>query len=65
MVPSTTRKYDWYSQRYGAEYHQTFAIVAGLEIVRLLAAFVAELNLKILQIDNTISYLNGSLEKDI
>jgi len=49
-----------YNQRHGAEYHHTFAPVARLESIRLLAALAVKLNLKIHQLDITTAYLNGT-----
>ena len=54
-----------YRQRYGVEYQNTFAPVARLESIRLLAALAVELDLKIHQLDITTAYLNGQLEEQI
>ncbi|XP_071643015.1 uncharacterized protein [Temnothorax longispinosus] len=51
-----------FSQRFGIEYHRTFAPVAQLESIRLLLALAAELNLSIWQFDVVTAYLNGNLE---
>ena len=54
-----------YSQRFGIDYHHTFAPVARLESIRLLAALSAEMNMKIHQLDITTAYLNGKLDEVI
>jgi len=54
-----------YNQRHGVEYHHTFAPVARLESIRLLAALAAKLSLKIHQLDITTAYLNGELNERI
>jgi len=54
-----------YNQRHGVEHHHTFAPVARLESVRLLAALAAKLDLKVHQLDITTAYLNGELNEKI
>ncbi|CAK9818809.1 Retrovirus-related Pol polyprotein from transposon TNT 1-94 [Anthophora quadrimaculata] len=54
-----------FSQRYGIDFNETFAPVARLESVRIMAALAAEYDLKIHQIDVTSAYLNGKLDEEI
>lgn len=54
-----------YSQRFGIDYSQTFAPVARLESIRLMAALSAELSMEIHQLDITTAYLNGELDEEI
>lgn len=54
-----------YSQRYGVDYHQTFAPVARLQTIRLLCALGVELHMKIHQVDITAAYLNGYLKEKV
>lgn len=54
-----------FSQRFGVDYHQTFAPVARLETVRTMIALAAELKLKVWQFDVVTVHLNGQLEKNV
>lgn len=54
-----------FSQKYGVDYHHTFAPVARLETIRLLCAAAVELKLQIHQLDITTAYLNGYLEEEV
>lgn len=54
-----------YAQRFGIDYHRTFAPVARLESIRLLIAISCELNLTIWQFDVVTAYLNGNLEERV
>jgi len=54
-----------YNQRFGVDYHQTFAPVARLETIRTMMALAAELKLKIWQFDVVTAYLNCHLEEEV
>lgn len=54
-----------YSQKYGVDYHQTFAPVARLETIRLLMAIAAQYKLKVHQIDVVTAYLNAPLNEEV
>jgi len=54
-----------YSQRYGDNYHQTYAPVARQDTLRLLLALEVRYELKIWQFDIVTAYLNGVLEDEI
>lgn len=54
-----------YGQRYGVDYHRTFAPVARLESIRLMLALAAELGLTIWQFDVVTAFLNGYLEEEV
>lgn len=54
-----------YSQRFGVDYHKTYAPVVKLDTVRLLMALSVELNLEIHQLDINTAYLNGFLDEEI
>ena len=54
-----------FSQRFGVDYHQTFAPVARLESVRLLLSLSAHFGMKIRQFDIVTAYLNGKLDEEV
>lgn len=54
-----------YSQRFGVDYHQTFAPVARLQTIRLLMAISASYGLQVHQIDIVTAYLNGVLDEEV
>lgn len=54
-----------YSQRFGVDYHQTFAPVARLESLRILLALAVQFGWKIWQFDVVTAYLNGYLEEEL
>ncbi|XP_011865263.1 PREDICTED: uncharacterized protein LOC105560616, partial [Vollenhovia emeryi] len=54
-----------YSQRYGVDYHYTFAPVARLDSIRLMLALAAELGLTIWQFDVVTAFLNGYLDEEV
>lgn len=54
-----------FSQRFGVDYHRTFAPVARFESIRLMLALAAELDLTIWQFDVVTAYLNGNLEEEV
>lgn len=54
-----------YNQKYGVDYHQTFAPVARLDTLRLLLAIAVQFGLKVWQFDVVTAYLNGSLDEEV
>lgn len=54
-----------YSQRYGIDYHQTFAPVARLDTLRLMLAISVQYGLKLRQFDVVTAYLNGTLNEEV
>jgi len=54
-----------YSQKYGIDYHDTYAPVVSLKSLRLLLAFGVKHGYKIHQMDVITAFLNGTLEEDI
>ncbi|KAG8485650.1 hypothetical protein CXB51_018843 [Gossypium anomalum] len=54
-----------FSQKYGLDYMETFAIVARLDTIRLLIALAAQKQWKIHQLDVKSAFLNGFLEEEI
>ncbi|KAG8479014.1 hypothetical protein CXB51_028903 [Gossypium anomalum] len=54
-----------FSQKYGLDYLETFALVARLDTIRLLVALAAQLEWKIHQLDVKSAFLNGFLEEEI
>lgn len=54
-----------FSQRLSVDFNETFAPVACLGSIRVVAALAAQHDMKIHQIDVTTAYLNGELEEQI
>ena len=54
-----------YTQKYGLDYHETFAPVAKFKSVRLLAALCAKLNLLAYQDYIPTAFLRGNLKETI
>jgi hypothetical protein len=54
-----------FSQRPGVHFKETFAPVARLSSIRLLASIAAQYDMNIRQFDVTCAYLNGELEEEI
>ena len=54
-----------FSQKYGADYDETFCPVVRLESVRGLIALAVQCGLKLHQIDVTTAFLNGELEEEV
>ena len=54
-----------YSQMEGADYDETFALVACMESIRILLALACQLKFKLYQIDVKTAFLNGLLKKDV
>jgi len=54
-----------FSQRPGVDYGDTFAPVARIGSIRLVASLAARLDLELRQFDITTAYLNGNLTEDV
>ena len=54
-----------FSQRPGIDYGDTFAPVARIGSIRLVASLAARLGLELRQFDITTAYLNGNLTEDV
>lgn len=54
-----------YSQKFGIDYHQTFAPVARLESIRLVMAIATRYNLIVHQLDVVTAYLNAQLKEEV
>lgn len=54
-----------FSQQPGIDFHETFASVACLSTIRVVAALAAEHGMIINHYDITIAYLNGKLEEQV
>ncbi|KAJ7958815.1 Retrovirus-related Pol polyprotein from transposon TNT 1-94 [Quillaja saponaria] len=54
-----------YAQKQGIDYEEVFALVARLEIIRLLISFAAHKHWKIYQLDVKSAFLHGFLEEEV
>jgi hypothetical protein len=54
-----------FSQTYGVDFGNTFALVAKFVFIRTLLSFVVALDFQIYQMDVKCAFLNGELNKDI
>jgi hypothetical protein len=54
-----------YSQKEGIDYEVTFALVACLEVIRILLAFFVVKGFKLYQMDAKSGFLNGVLEEEV
>jgi hypothetical protein len=54
-----------FSQQYGIDYEETFALVVRMESLRVLLAIAAAENMEIYQMDVVTAYLAGELEEEI
>ena len=54
-----------YTQTYGVDYLETFALVAKMNTIRVLLSLVANYNWDLQQFDVKNAFLNGDLEKEI
>ena len=54
-----------YTQTYGVDYQETFALVAKMNIVRILLSLVAHYNWQLLQYDAKNAILQGDLDEEI
>lgn len=54
-----------FQQRYGIDYHEIFAPVIRMEVLRLLFAIAATLDYEIHQMDVKTAFLNGNLDEEI
>ena len=53
-----------YSQKEGIHYDETYSLVARIEVVRLLLAYVVQKKFKVYQMDVKSGFLNGELEEE-
>lgn len=54
-----------YSQQKGIDYDETFAPVAQIEVIRILVAFAAQIDMKLFQMDVKTAFLNGYLKEEV
>jgi hypothetical protein len=54
-----------FSQKEGIDYEETFALVARLEVIRILLAFSVAKGFKLYQMDVKSAFLNGVLEEEV
>lgn len=54
-----------YSQKYGADYDETFSPVVRFSSIRTLLSFAVQNNLHVHQMDVVTAFLNGHLEEEI
>ena len=54
-----------YIQVEGANFDETFALVARLESIRILLAMTSHLNFKLYQMDAKSAFLNGMLQEEV
>ncbi|GJT61073.1 retrotransposon protein, putative, ty1-copia subclass [Tanacetum coccineum] len=54
-----------YTQLYGADYEETFSLVADIRAIRILISIAAFYDYEIWQIDVKTTFLNGYLDEDI
>ncbi|WVZ75809.1 hypothetical protein U9M48_023840, partial [Paspalum notatum var. saurae] len=52
-------------QKEGIDYEETFALVARLEVIRILLAFAASKGFKLQQMDIKSAFLNGFIEEEV
>jgi hypothetical protein len=54
-----------YSQVEGLDFGETFALVARLEAIKILLAFVASKGFKLYQMDVKSAFLNGVIQEEV
>nr|GEV33868.1 copia protein [Tanacetum cinerariifolium] len=54
-----------YNQQEGIDYDETYALVARLESIRILLAYVCALDFKLFQMDIKSAFLNGFINKEV
>ena len=54
-----------YTQTYGVDYQETFALVAKMNTVRILLSLAAHYNWQLLQYDVKNAFLHGDLDEEI
>ena len=55
----------WFCQKEGTDYEETFAPVDRLEAIRILLAFAASKGFKLYQMDVKSAFLNGYIEEEV
>ena len=54
-----------FCQKEGIDYEETFALVARLEAIRILLAFVASKGFKLQEMDVKSAFLNGYIKEEV
>ncbi|GKB44456.1 retrovirus-related pol polyprotein from transposon TNT 1-94 [Tanacetum coccineum] len=54
-----------YRQEEGIDFKQSFALVAGLDAIRIFLAYAAHMNMIVYQMDVKTSFLNGILREEV
>ena len=54
-----------YNQEEGIDFDETFALVAGLEAIRLLLAFACHMNFKLFQMDVKTTFQNAFIQEKV
>ncbi|GJZ85549.1 retrovirus-related pol polyprotein from transposon TNT 1-94 [Tanacetum coccineum] len=54
-----------YNQQEGIDYHETYALVARLESIRILLAYACALNFLLFQMDVKSAFLNGLINEEV
>nr|GEV94417.1 copia protein [Tanacetum cinerariifolium] len=54
-----------YNQQEGIDYDETYALVAGLESIRILLAYACALDFKLFQMDVKNAFLNGFINEEV
>jgi hypothetical protein len=54
-----------FSQVEGPDFEKTFALVAHLEAIRILLAFIASKRFKLYQLDMKSAFLNGVIQEEV
>ena len=54
-----------YNQEEGIDYEETFAPVAKIEAIRILVAFIAQMEIKLYEMDVKSAFLNGYVKEEV
>ena len=54
-----------YSQQEGIDYEDTYALVARIEVVRIILAYATQKKFKVYQMDVKSTFLNGELQEEV
>ena len=54
-----------YNQEEGIDYEETFAPIARIEVIQILIAFAAHMEIKLYQMDVKSAFLNGFLKEEV
>ena len=62
-------KLDWqlrgYNQKFGIDFEESFALVARLEVIRILLAYASSKGFQLQQIDVKSAFLNGYIKENV